>query len=111
MKFLILYRSPMSAEQRMKQASPDQMKGSMQEWMDWKSRNEDAVIDFGMPLKGDKYIAGGVVKDSDSDIRGFTLIQADSVDAAVELLKDHPHFKNPNAPAMELLEFLPMPGM
>jgi len=31
--------------------------------------------------------------------------------AVGEILKDHPHFTTPGVPAMELLEFLPMPGM
>ncbi len=111
MKFLILYRSPKSAETIMRESSMDQMQASMQAWMEWKNRNGDAVVDFGSPLRPDNYIVDGEIKDSDSDVTGFTIIQADTADEAVEILKDHPHFKTPNSPGMELLEFLPMPGM
>ena len=58
-----------------------------------------------------KRFEDGAETDSTSDVSGFTIIQADSRDAAIAILRDHPHFKNSNSPAMELLEFLPMPGM
>ena len=41
---------------------------------------------------------------------GFSILEADSVDAANKLLDDHPHFHSPG-PSIEVLEFLPIPGM
>ena len=44
-------------------------------------------------------------------VAGYSIVQAESLDAATELLKDHPHFKAPGGPSVEVLEFLPMPEM
>jgi hypothetical protein len=106
MKFLVLYTSSMSAQERMDRAG-------MAEWMAWKERNGDAVVDFGSPLKPSKHFeAGNVSKIAQVTRRVLTIIQADSREAAEEaILRDHLRSKTPDAPAMELLEFATMPGM
>jgi hypothetical protein len=38
-------------------------------------------------------------------------LEADSVDGAKKLLDDHPHFHALGASSIEVLEFLPIPGM
>jgi hypothetical protein len=110
-KFLVLYYSKVTAQERMDEAGMEKMQKSMQEWIDWKNRHGDALVDFGSPLKPVKQLADGKVEDAKSWTTGFSIVQADSVDAAVELLKDHPNFKADDGPGMQLLEFLPMPGM
>jgi hypothetical protein len=39
------------------------------------------------------------------------VLEADSVEAVKKLLNDHPHFHAPGDPSIEVLEFLPVPGM
>jgi hypothetical protein len=70
----------------------------MDAWMDWSERNRDAIVEFGSPLGGD------------SDVSGYSIVQAESRDAAAELFKDHPHLRMPADSSIELLEFLPLPG-
>jgi hypothetical protein len=41
---------------------------------------------------------------------GYSILQAESKDALMALLKNHPHFMAPGA-SIEVFEFLPMPGM
>jgi hypothetical protein len=38
------------------------------------------------------------------------MLQAGSMDEAVELMKPHPHFHMPGA-SVQILELVPMPGM
>jgi hypothetical protein len=97
-KFLVLYRSPVSAADQMAAATPEQAQAGMDAWMDWSERNRDAIVEFGSPLGGD------------SDVSGYSIVQAESKDAAAELFEHHPHLRMPGDSSIELLEFLPLPG-
>jgi hypothetical protein len=55
--------------------------------------------------------SGSTTDVSRPSVGGFSVLEADSVDAAKKLLYDHPHFHAPGDPSIELLEFLPIPGM
>ena len=109
-KFLVLYRSPVSAREQMAGATPEQMQAGMQAWMTWAERAGDAIVDLGSPLGGGKRIAGGSVSAGDSDATGFSIVQAESEDAAAELFRDHPHLGMPGGSSIEIIEFLPLPG-
>lgn len=110
-KFLILYYSKIPAQERMDDAGMDKMKASMDAWMEWKERHGNALVDFGSPVRPAKKLENGAVSDSVGWTTGFSLVQAESVDDAVELMKDHPNFKNNEGIGIEILEFLSMPGM
>jgi hypothetical protein len=97
-KFLVLYRSSVSAADQMAAATPEQAEAGMDAWMDWSERNRDAIVELGSPLGGD------------SDVSGYSIVQAESRDAAAELFEDHPHLRMPADSSIELLEFLPLPG-
>ena len=43
-----------------------------------------------------KRISGAGVEDARNDIMMYSFIEAESLDAAAELFKDHPHFGIPN---------------
>jgi hypothetical protein len=43
-------------------------------------------------------------------IGGFSVLEADSADDVAKLVDDHPHLHLPGA-VIEVLEYLPMPGM
>ena len=48
---------------------------------------------------------------SSPPIGGFSIREAESVDAVKKLLDDHPLFHAPSDPSIEVLEFLPTTGM
>jgi hypothetical protein len=50
------------------------------------------------------------VKDGKTLVTGCSILQADSVESVTKFLKDHPHLKMLNF-SLEVLEFLPLPGM
>ena len=45
-----------------------------------------------------------------NDLGGYSILQAESKEAAAEALKNHPHFMMPGA-SIEVLEFMAIPGM
>ncbi|MCA9666023.1 MAG: hypothetical protein KC503_10560 [Myxococcales bacterium] len=105
-KYLILYRAPISAQQQMQSATPEQAKAGMDAWMAWANRAASALVDLGAPLTS----AGNVGGEAQSDIAGYSILQAESADAAKALLAEHPHKMMPGG-SIEVLEYVPLPGM
>jgi hypothetical protein len=110
-KFMVLYSSTASASDLMANASPEEMKASMDEWMQWREEaSKAAQIDFGLPLQAVGQVSQSGVGDSTSQVSGYSIIEADSKEAVLELLKNHPHLKRDGA-TIDVLEMLSMPGM
>jgi hypothetical protein len=103
-KFLVLYRSSVSAQQQMSTATPEQAKAGMDAWMAWAKKSGAALVDMGAPV-GETALLKGTA--GPGYVGGYSLVQADSLEKAKGLFDDHPHFRAPGA-AIELLELLPM---
>lgn len=97
-KYLVLYRSPTSAQEQMANATPEQAQAGMEAWQAWMEGAGNAIVDFGAPVQGE------------GDVTGFSILQADSRGAVDELLADHPHRHMPGAD-IDVLEFVTLPGM
>ena len=110
-KFLVLYRSPVSASEMMVNATPEQAKAGMDAWMAWAKRAGEGIVDLGTPLGDGKSVASGSVSASKSQVTGFSILQAESEDAVIALLRDHPHLGTPGDSSIEVHEFLALPGM
>ena len=113
-KYLVLYRSSVPATEQMAASDPDGAQAGMELWMNWAGRVGGAMADMGSPLGTVATL--GPSGDSPSGpssppIGGFSILEAESVDAVKKLLDDHPHFHAPGDPSIEVLEFLPIPGM
>jgi hypothetical protein len=109
-KFLVLYESTVSAAEQMKHATPAQAKAGMDAWMAWAGHAGTGIADMGSPISVTAKLTGpNHVTAGHSQVGGFSILQAHSKDAALELLKNHPHFMAPGA-SIEVFEFLPMPG-
>jgi hypothetical protein len=63
-----------------------------------------------MPLTAGKHLEGANVTAGSTSVSGYSVLKADSLEGAADLLADHPHLKTPGC-SIELLEFLSMPGM
>jgi len=97
-KYLVLYRSPTSAQEQMANATPEQAQAGMKAWQSWMEGAGGAIVDFGAPVQGD------------GDVTGYSILQADSRGALDEVLADHPHRHMPGA-SIDALEFVALPGM
>jgi hypothetical protein len=109
-KFLVLYHAPISASEQMAKATPEQAKAGMDLWMSWSKKNASKIADLGAPLRPGKSTQARSASESKSTITGYSLLQDESMDAATKALADHPHFHTPGV-SIEILEFLPIPGM
>ena len=109
-KFLVMYHSPMSAAQQMASGTPEQAQAGMDAWMAWANKAGSAIVDLGTPLGNAQTVDKSGSKGSSSTAGGYSLLQADSMNAVRELLKEHPHLMVPGN-TIEVHEALPMPGM
>jgi hypothetical protein len=109
-KYLVLYISTASAEEQMKNATPEQQKEGMQMWMSWAGKAGKAIVDLGSPVGNAMTATSAGGKKGGAMIGGFSILQAESDQAIAEVLKGHPHFMAPGA-SIEVHEFFPIPGM
>ena len=112
-KYMVLYRSSVPATEQMAGSNSEAAQAGMELWMAWSNKVGAAMADMGSPLSGVGTVtsSGSNGETSRPFVSGFSIFEADSVDAAKKLLDDHPHFHSPGDPSIEVLEFLPIPGM
>ena len=110
-KFIVTYHAPIDAWQQTTETSKEDMKEGMEAWMVWAKKCGDKLLDFGTPLgNGQKLIPGGNSVSSERQVCGYSILQADSLEEAGELLKDHPHLAWNAACEIEVHESLAVPG-
>ena len=78
--YLLIYRADPAA---MPQPTPEQMQEMSAAWFGWRNRVGSALVDFGDPT--------APVADADPTVGGYSIVAADSHDAALALLAGHPH--------------------
>jgi len=106
MKFMILYLAPVSAEQQMN-VSPEEMKKGMEPWLAWYKKVGNAIVDMGAPL------GNGICVDKKGNCRGqtqvagYSIVQANDMAAVKAMVADHPHLMMPKA-SIEVFEIMPM---
>jgi hypothetical protein len=103
-KYMVLYRSSMTADEQMAQSTPEQAQAGMDAWMAWAGQAGDAIVDLGTPTS--VVDPGG---DSGDPIGGYSILQAESHQALANLLEGHPH--KTMGGTIETLECLELPGM
>ncbi len=74
------------------ETDPKKAAKSMEVWMKWFKGLGKAVVDMGAPTKPGKTVSSKGTKNGviGEPITGYTILKADSLDAAVALLKSSP---------------------
>jgi hypothetical protein len=95
-KFLFVYRGDGTAADRM---TPEEMQQHMQKWQNWISEGlqkgwiidaGDALTKEGRVVKAKKVVMDGPFVEAKEIVGGFSIVQADTIDAAAELAKGSP---------------------
>ena len=105
-KFMILFLAPVSFGEMMK-ASPEEMKKGMEPWNAWYDRLGDAFVDKGAPLAKGVHLTKNGVSEKVMDVAGYSVVQADSMEAVKRMLADHPHYLMPDT-SIEVFELMSM---
>jgi hypothetical protein len=111
-KFLVVYMADHATfEKMMRESTPEMRQAGMQGWMKWMADHQASIVDGGAPLGATKRVNASGVTDVRNDMGGYSIVQAESHDAAVAMFsKDFPHLQMPGA-WIEIVEIMPIPGM
>lgn len=108
-KFMVLSHATPEALVKMSGKGPEEMQGTMKLWLAWKEKYGAQVIDMGAPLFGGvKVLPDGSSESSKREVSGYMMLEAESMEDAIELLKDSPIFDNPKGCGVEIHEAMSM---
>ena len=111
-KYIVLYHAPIDAMKQTAEASPEEQAKGMEEWMHWAQKCGDKLVDMGAPLvNGQQLNPDGKSKNSNKDVAGYSVLQAENIEEAKKLLEGHPHLKWNADCSIEVHETMPLPGM
>jgi len=112
-KFLVIYHAPKEAMAQTMNVTPEQAAKGMEAWQQWAQRTGSNLVDMGAPLfNGQELNAQGSVAESTRNVSGYSIVQAESMEAAKAMMEGHPHISgwHPES-TIEIHETMQMPGM
>ena len=93
-----MYRVPVETMNEWKKnTSPEEMKTQGEklgaDMMAWNKKNENALVDKGLPLGKNTRLSSEGAKAVTNDLNFYQVIEAESIDAVIEVFKDNPHIQ------------------
>jgi hypothetical protein len=82
----------------------------MAAWKAWIDKHHAAIVSMGGPLGKTKKVVLRGIDDTSNDLSAFTIVRADSHEAAAKLFENHPHFAIFPGDSVEIMPVLPIPG-
>jgi len=79
-------------------------------WHGWVERNQAAIVAMGGPLGKTKKVSHAGILDTSNHLGAFTVVRAESHDAAARLFENHPHFAVFPGDSVEVMPVMPIPG-
>ena len=90
---MVIYHASVSVLEQMSNATPEDMAEAMKPWMAWAERCGDSLIEMGTPLHSGQRLSKSGASPSDKGVVGYSILQADNMEAAQALLDGHPHLE------------------
>jgi hypothetical protein len=82
----------------------------MAEWKAWVEKHHDGILGMGGPLGKTKKVTQRGIEDISNDMGAYTVVRAESHEAAAKLFENHPHFVIFPGESVEIMPVLPIPG-
>ena len=108
-QFIVIYYAPKSAIEKTHNMNPEEMKKGMEAWMKWSELCGENLLDMGAPLGPGMQISKTGATPGKTEVVGYSILQADSIEKAEELLKGHPHLEWADDCSIEVHEKMPLP--
>lgn len=89
----------------------DREQKGMAAWQAWVETNKKNITELGSPLGKTLMVNEKGVSGTKNELTAFTVVQAESHEAAAKLFQNHPHFAIFPGDRIEVMECLPIPGM
>jgi hypothetical protein len=105
-KYIYLYRGP---ARLMGEFTPEESAEQLAAWGEWMGRVGPALVDGGAPFGARSAVSDDGTSPEAGDLNGYTIVEADSLDAARALLDNHPFLTEGKGRfAVEVFELIPM---
>lgn len=79
-------------------------------WKAWVAKHQAAILEMGGPLGKTKKISKSGIEDTSNQMGAFTVVRADSHEAAARMFEKHPHFMIFPGESVEVMPVMPIPG-
>lgn len=79
-------------------------------WKAWGEKHRGIIEGMGGPLGKTKKVTPRGIEDVSNAMTAYTVIRAESHEAAAKLFENHPHFAIFPGEAVEIMPVLPIPG-
>jgi len=79
-------------------------------WHAWVDKHKASIVEMGAPLGRTRKVSASGITDIRNNMTGYTVMQAESHEAAAKLFENHPHFTIFPGDGVEIMECLPIPG-
>ncbi len=107
-RFIVLYHAPVAWVEAAANATPEEMQKGMEPWMAWAAKCGDQLVDMGSPLGGGQRLTASGSSPTDSEVTGYSILEAEDMAGAKALLEGHPHLDWAEGCAIEVYESMPM---
>lgn len=82
----------------------------MASWKGWVDKHYSSIVTMGGPLGKTKKVTKGGIADISNQLGAFTVVRADSHEAAAKIFEKHPHFAIFPGDGVEIMPVLEIPG-
>jgi hypothetical protein len=82
----------------------------MAAWKAWVEKHRAALVEMGGPLGKTKKVTQRGIAEVSNELAAFTIVRAESHEAAAKLFEKHPHFMIFPGDSVEIMPILPIPG-
>ena len=82
----------------------------MAAWKAWAEKHHAAIVAMGGPLGKTKKVTQRGIDDVSNQMGAFTVVRAESHEAAAKMFDKHPHFNIFPGEAVEIMPVLTIPG-
>jgi hypothetical protein len=106
-KFILLYRGDATPPENL---TEEQGKEITAGWMAWADKHGPALADLGLPFGARASVGGDGVEQTPANMNGYTIVEADDLEAAKGFADGHPFLKGTGADfAVDIYELVPIP--
>ena len=81
----------------------------MAAWKAWAEKHQSAIVAMGGPLGSTKKVSASGIADLANELGAFTVVRADSHEAAARMFDRHPHFTIFPGDSVEVMPVLSIP--
>jgi len=106
-KFILVYRGDATPPEKMTEEQSNEVMG---QWNVWMEKHGGSLVDLGAPFGARTSVGGDGNEQAPANLAGYTVVEADSLEAAKGFCDGHPFLHGTGAEfAVDIFELVPVP--